>query len=186
LDPSNSTVTEKANTVKNQEVGEDEVENNMAGTRTNQSRSEKKARKAMAKMGLVPILGINRVVLRRSKNILFVVSQPDVYKSSAADTYIVFGEAKIEDINAKAQAMAAQQRKAQEAAEAAAKKDEEEAPEAVATVEEDDNEDVDETGIEAKDIELVMQQANVTRSKAVKALKNNNNDIVNAIMELTM
>ncbi len=27
-----------------------------------------------------------------------------------------------------------------------------------------------------------MQQANVTRSKAVKALKNNNNDIVNAIM----
>jgi len=78
--------------------------------------------------------------------------------------------------------MAAQQRRAQEAAEAAAKKDEEEAPEAVATVEEDDNEVVDETGLEAKDIELVMQQANVTRSKAVKALKNNNNDIVNAIM----
>lgn len=172
--------------VKNQEVGEVEVENTMAGTRTNQSRSEKKARKAMAKMGLVPVNGINRVVLRRSKNILFVVSQPDVYKSSAADTYIVFGEAKIEDINAKAAAMAAQQRRAQEAAEAAAKKTEEEAPEAATTTEEDDNEVVDETGLEAKDIELVMQQANVTRSKAVKALKNNNNDIVNAIMELTM
>jgi len=78
--------------------------------------------------------------------------------------------------------MAAQQRKAQEAAEAAAKKTEEEAPEAPTTTEEDDNEEVDETGLEAKDIELVMQQANVTRSKAVKALKNNNNDIVNAIM----
>ena len=45
---------------------------------------------------------------------------------------------------------------------------------------------VDETGIEAKDIELVMSQANVSRNKAVKALKNNSNDIVNAIMELTM
>jgi len=78
--------------------------------------------------------------------------------------------------------MAAQQRRAQEAAEAEAKKSEEEVPEAITTTEEDDNEVVDETGLEAKDIELVMQQANVTRSKAVKALKNNNNDIVNAIM----
>ena len=45
---------------------------------------------------------------------------------------------------------------------------------------------VDETGVEAKDIELVMSQANVTRGKAVKALKNNNNDIVNAIMVRTL
>lgn len=37
-----------------------------------------------------------------------------------------------------------------------------------------------------QDIELVMSQANVSRTKAVKALKNNANDIVNAIMELTM
>ena len=36
--------------------------------------------------------------------------------------------------------------------------------------------------MEDKDIELVMQQANVSRAKAVRALKNNNNDIVNAIM----
>ena len=41
---------------------------------------------------------------------------------------------------------------------------------------------VDETGVESKDIELVMSQANVSRSKAVKALRNNSNDIVNAIM----
>lgn len=40
----------------------------------------------------------------------------------------------------------------------------------------------DETGVEAKDIELVMSQANVSRAKAVKALKSNQNDIVNAIM----
>ena len=51
--------------------------------------------------------------------------------------------------------------------------------------EEDDGE-VDASGVEDKDIELVMSQANVSRSKAVKALKNNANDIVNAIMELTM
>ncbi len=52
--------------------------------------------------------------------------------------------------------------------------------------EEDDGEEVDATGVEEKDIELVMSQANVSRAKAVRALKNNTNDIVNAIMELTM
>jgi len=31
-----------------------------------------------------------------------------------------------------------------------------------------------------------MTQADVTRPRAVRALKNNQNDIVNAIMELTM
>lgn len=48
--------------------------------------------------------------------------------------------------------------------------------------EEESGEAVDETGVEAKDIELVMQQASVSRSKAVAALKKNSNDIVNAIM----
>ena len=52
--------------------------------------------------------------------------------------------------------------------------------------EESEEEEVDETGVEVKDIELVMSQANVSRAKAVRALKNNSNDIVNAIMELTM
>jgi nascent polypeptide-associated complex subunit alpha len=45
---------------------------------------------------------------------------------------------------------------------------------------------VDESGIESKDIELVMSQASVSRKKAVKALKENDNDIVNSIMSLSM
>jgi nascent polypeptide-associated complex subunit alpha len=40
--------------------------------------------------------------------------------------------------------------------------------------------------VDAKDIELVMTQAGVSRAKAVTALKSSNNDIVSAIMELTM
>lgn len=59
-------------------------------------------------------------------------------------------------------------------------------PAAIQEDEEEDEEEVDETGMEEKDIELVVSQANVSRAKAVKALKNNNNDIVNAIMDLTM
>lgn len=44
---------------------------------------------------------------------------------------------------------------------------------------------VDESGVEAKDIELVMSQASCSRSKAVNALKDNDGDLVNAIMSLT-
>lgn len=49
-----------------------------------------------------------------------------------------------------------------------------------------DGEPVDEEGLEDKDIELVMTQASVSRKKAVKALKENDNDIVNSIMALSM
>ena len=55
-------------------------------------------------------------------------------------------------------------------------------PPAAIPEDDEDDEEVDATGVEAKDIELVMSQANVSRSKAIKALKNNTNDIVNAIM----
>merc|ERR1712050_544525 len=74
-----------------------------------QNRSEKKSRKAVGKLGMKPVPGIVRVTVKKSKNILFVISQPDVPKSPNSDTYIIFGEAKIEDLSAQAQASAAKQ-----------------------------------------------------------------------------
>lgn len=52
--------------------------------------------------------------------------------------------------------------------------------------EDEDGTEEDATGIEEKDIELVMSQANVSRNKAIRALRAADNDIVNAIMGLTM
>lgn len=49
----------------------------------------------MSKLGLRQVAGVTRVTIRKSKNILFVITKPDVYKSPASDTYIVFGEAKV-------------------------------------------------------------------------------------------
>lgn len=155
------------------------------GSKSKQSRGEKKARKIMSKLGLKQVAGVSRVTIRKSKNILFVINKPDVYKNPASDTYIVFGEAKIEDLSQQAQMEAAKSfQNAQAAApsEMGASGTTGHAP----IPEEEEDDEIDETGVEAKDIELVMSQANVSRSKAVKALKNNDNDIVNAIMELTM
>merc|ERR1712118_315715 len=78
-------------------------------SKSKQSRSEKKSMKAMQKLGMKPVPGVMRVTVKKSKNILFVISKPDVFKSPASDTYIIFGEVKIEDLSAQAQTTAAEQ-----------------------------------------------------------------------------
>ncbi|KAL5221813.1 hypothetical protein ABZP36_026526 [Zizania latifolia] len=148
-----------------------------ASGRSKQSRSEKKSRKAMQKLGMKTITGVSRVTIKKSKNILFVISKPDVFKSPNSDTYVIFGEAKIEDLSSQLQTQAAEQFKAPDLSSVISKAE----PSAAAQ----DDEEVDETGVEPKDIELVMTQASVSRSRAVKALKAADGDIVTAIMELT-
>ncbi|XP_062231156.1 nascent polypeptide-associated complex subunit alpha-like protein 1 [Phragmites australis] len=148
-----------------------------AGGRSKQSRSEKKSRKAMLKLGMKTITGVSRVTIKKSKNMLFVISKPDVFKSPNSDTYVIFGEAKIEDLSSQLQTQAAEQFKAPDPSSSISKAE----PSAAAQ----DDEEVDETGVEPKDIELVMTQASVSRSRAVKALKAADGDIVTAIMELT-
>ncbi|XP_021422305.2 nascent polypeptide-associated complex subunit alpha, muscle-specific form isoform X2 [Oncorhynchus mykiss] len=176
LEEHDSAQTQQAQLAAAAEIDEEPV------SKAKQSRSEKKARKAMSKLGLRQVTGVTRVTIRKSKNILFVITKPDVYKSPASDTYIVFGEAKIEDLSQQAQLAAAEKFKVQ----GEAVSNVQENTQTPTVQEESEEEEVDETGVEVKDIELVMSQANVSRAKAVRALKNNNNDIVNAIMELTM
>merc|ERR1711937_969078 len=130
-----------------------------AETEGKQSRAERKTKKAMMKLGLAPVEGINRVVLRKDKTLLFVVPNPEVFRKG--DTWVVLGEARVEDPNQRAREMAA------------AKVAENIQPKTK-------TEPVQATITEEKDIELVMQQAARTRAKAISALKSNSNDIVNA------
>eukprot|EP00696_Hemimastix_kukwesjijk_P006367 gnl/Hemi2/18066_TR5973_c0_g1_i1.p1 gnl/Hemi2/18066_TR5973_c0_g1~~gnl/Hemi2/18066_TR5973_c0_g1_i1.p1 ORF type:complete len:201 (-),score=101.85 gnl/Hemi2/18066_TR5973_c0_g1_i1:148-750(-) len=154
------------------------------------SRAEKKNRKAMQKLGMKPVSGVIRVVIRKSKTILFEIAQPDVYKSTASDTYVIFGEAKIEDLTQQAldqfktkpEFAAAAQAAAAAVAQKQEKPAEGAAPAAAAA---DDAGDEDAGSLDPQDINLVMQQGNVTRGKAIKALKANNGDVINAIMELS-
>ncbi|KAL7752241.1 GAL4 enhancer protein [Sorochytrium milnesiophthora] len=158
-----------------------------------QTRGEKKARKVFEGMGLKAVNGVNRVVFRRPRNELIIINNPEVFKSSTADVYIVYGEATVGNAGINPAAAAA-------AAAAgggggqfpgfgttndirASNNDNEEAPE---LAEDDDDEEVDETGVDPKDIEMVTSQANVSRAKAVKAIKKNDGDIINAIMQLSL
>merc|ERR1711868_29118 len=188
-DGDDDSIPELEDTPADAEAGESGVAavGDEAANKAKQSRGEKKARKIMSKLGLKQVAGVSRVTIRKSKNILFVINKPDVYKNPASDTYIVFGEAKIEDLSQQAQMEAAEKFKAADVpAPTEMGAGGTTGPAAIPEEEEEDGDAVDEAGVEDKDIELVMSQANVSRPKAVKALKNNQNDIVNAIMELTM
>ncbi len=99
---------------------------------------------------------------------------PPAEGTHAADLSVAH-QAKIEDLSAQAQSQAAEQFARRPEPEQIDNK-------ASAAPADDDDEEVDETGVEPKDIELVMTQANVSRSKAVKALKTADGDIVSAIM----
>lgn len=158
-----------------------------------QSRPERKARKALISLGLKKVNGITRVTMKRPRNILLVVANPEVFKSPNSDCYIVFGEARTEDINAQHAAQvaaAAAAEREREAAEALGASEEAPALEPVASeppaagkpAAPEEPEEVDETGVDPKDIDLVVQQVGCSRAKAVRVLKESGGDLINAIM----
>ncbi|XP_035582668.1 nascent polypeptide-associated complex subunit alpha-like [Zalophus californianus] len=99
---STQATTQQAQLAAATEIDEEPV------SKAKQSQSEKKAQKAMSKLGLRQVTGFTRVTIRNSKNILFVITKPDVYKNPASDTYVVLGGAKIEDLSQQAQLAAAE------------------------------------------------------------------------------
>lgn len=160
------------------------------------SKNEKKARDLIKKLHLKPVPGITRVTFKQRGNLIYAIDQPDVFKS-AAGTYVVFGEAKVDDMNQRIAEAQAQQQQQEALTKAAADSETvDKSPEAITndlqnaaledkTVEEEDDGPVDETGLDPKDIEIIVDQTQVSRAKAVKALRAHKGDMVNAIMELS-
>ena len=166
--------------VEDEDEDEEEEED---GKDESMNRAEKKARKAITKLGLKVVTNVERVVVKRGRTSAWVITRPDVYKVPGSDTYCIFGHA-VEDSSAAAASgqdlgrvgggASAQQDFARLAAQVRQS--------VAAPTDSSLEESTDETGLEAKDIELVMGQASVSRGRAVAALKKCSGDIVNAIM----
>ena len=57
------------------------------------NRGDKKFRKAMSKMGLKPVSGINRVTIKKGKAFVISIDDPDVWKSPGSEnSYVIFGK----------------------------------------------------------------------------------------------
>mmetsp|Transcript_31107 Transcript_31107/g.75181 ORF Transcript_31107/g.75181 Transcript_31107/m.75181 type:complete len:302 (+) Transcript_31107:195-1100(+) len=158
------------------------------------NRAERKARRMMEKLGMKKVPGITQVTLKMGgRQGVFTIPQPDVFEKNGS--YIVFGEARQGGqgpggVSAAQQQAQAVQQLAQQMGQAGGAAGGMEVPkiEELPDTDADGAEDVtpvDETGVDAKDIELVVSQAGCSRSKAVAALRENDNDLVNAIMSLT-
>lgn len=161
------------------------------------SKNEKKAREMIKKLNLKPIKGITRVTFKQRGNLIYAIDSPDVYRSGGG-MYVVFGEAKVDDMNQRIAEAQAQQQAQESAAKPEEKVEDDKSHEAIMadlhaaslqdkSAEDEDEEDgeIDESGLDSKDIDIIIEQTQTTRAKAVKALRKHKGDMVNAIMDLS-
>jgi nascent polypeptide-associated complex subunit alpha len=130
--------------------------------------------------------GVTRVTLKKRDGLIFVVNDPEVLRSDGdGKSFAVFGELKLEDPNTRLQQAEAKKfaegqlaaAQAQAAAKATAPKKEE----SKAT----DEPALSEEGITPSHINDIMEHTGCTRNQAIKALRESNDDMINAVLSLT-
>merc|ERR1711976_571159 len=126
------------------------------------------------KVGRKQMSGITRITLKKRDGLIFVIDDPEVLNLD--NSYAIFGELKLEDLNRQMQ-----MEQAKKCAESAAsKKPEAKAADKAA----DDGAPLSEEGLTPDHITMVMEHANCTRNQAIKALRETNDDSVAAVMKI--
>ncbi|CRH00920.1 nascent polypeptide associated complex alpha chain, putative [Plasmodium relictum] len=151
--------------------------------RTKMSKGERRARKMLVKLGLKAVPNAHKVIIKKSQKMVFAVSNVEVYKIEGTDSYVIFGDAKTDDLtNSINNFMPENLPKEPEIPvesevnfESTEKKEEK--------VKDLDEEKFDDVSMD--DVELIMSQTKCSRDSAIKALRKNNNDLVQSIMELS-
>ena len=138
------------------------------------SRNEKKCKKALTKVGMKQLTGITRVTLKKRDGLIFVIDDPEVLNLD--NSYAIFGELKLEDLNRQMQ-MEQAKKFAQQAPQSK--------PASKATAPVDDEKPLPEDGLTPNHITMVMDHANCSRNAAIRVLRETNDDMVQAVMKLT-
>lgn len=153
------------------------------------NKGEKKCKKALLKLGMKQVTGITRVTIKKTDEVVFAISNPDVLKSATNDNcYVVFGQMSYEDPSmAKASTEAKQYAKPEEKKLVEEVKKEEEKPLVVEVKKEEAKDEAPESeeGLTPTNIEMVMSHTKCTRNQAIRALRDTKDDMVNAILKLT-
>ena len=135
----------------------------------------------MVKLGLKPVVGINRVTVRKGKEFTVSIDNPDILQTES--TYVVFGKVNMDDKgvfggNNVFDNFAQQPTAGQEKVEAPSATTEQ-------TEQTESAEDLNEEGLSAENIKMVMEYTKCTKAAAIKALRESGDDSVNAIMKIT-
>ena len=144
-------------------------------------KAEKKVRKALSKLGMTKIEGVNRVTMKQKDSYILYVKEPEVFCSSQnSNSFIIFGELTFEDHERKlAQETIAQLKKEGEKLKTVTEKKEEPKVEVV-----QEGEELSEEGLEKDAIETVMNEGKCSRQAAIKALRAHNGDPVEALLDV--
>ena len=144
-------------------------------------KAEKKVRKALSKLGMTKIEGINRVTMKQKDSYILYVKDPEVFCSSQnQNSFIIFGELTFEDHERKlAQETIAELKKEGEKLKTVTEKKEEPKVEVV-----QEGEELSEEGLEKDAIETVMNEGKCSRQAAIKALRAHGGDPVEALLDV--
>ena len=142
------------------------------------------------KLGMKQFAGITRVTLRKRDGYIFVINDPEVLKSAdGGNSFVCFGEIKIDDPNQRLQQAEAkrfaEQDAANQAQKLAATGANPSAKAEPAKKAEANEEAANEDGLTAGHINMVMEHTGCTRNEAISALRESNDDMINAVMKLT-
>ena len=144
-------------------------------------KAEKKVRKALSKLGMEKVDGVNRVTMKQKDSYILYVKDPEVYSSPQnPNSFIIFGEITFEDHEKKlTQDAIAQLKKEGEKLKTVTEKKEEPKVEVVP-----EGEELSEEGLEKEAIETVMNEGKCSRQAAIKALRAHNGDPVEALLDV--
>ena len=172
---------------KTQEVKEGEEEmpalESQDGPKLN--RGEKKCRKTLTKLGMKQFPGITRVTIKKRDGFIFMIDNPEVLISGDnPNQFICLGELRYDNPNERmAQAEAAKMAQENAAKQVAAGGMPAVASKGAAA---DANEAAeDESGITPNHIGMVMEHTSCTRNEAIRALRESNDDMINAVMKIS-
>lgn len=138
------------------------------------SRAEKKMKEALLKNNLKQLENVSTVMIRKGQQLMWTFSQPEVY--FLENVYVIFGEPTMDDPAARAINAIHDNATTGDIA----------PTETTNTTVVDDNEEEDATDLKEEDINTIMQQSNVSRGRAIKALREANGDLVTAVMNLAL
>ena len=141
-------------------------------------KAEKKVRKALSKLGMVKVDGVNRVTMKQKDSYVLYVKDPEVYSSPQnPNSFIIFGEVTFDDHEKKLTQEAIAKLKKE--GEKLNEKKEEPKVEVVP-----EGEELSEEGLEKDAIETVMNEGKCSRQAAIKALRAHNGDPVEALLDV--
>ena len=142
---------------------------------------KKKVFKALSKLDMVKVEGINRITMKQKDSNILYVKDPEVFNSSQnPNTFIIFGELTFEDHERKlAQETITELEKEGEKLKIVKEKKEEPKVEVV-----QEGEELSEEGLEKEAIETVMNEGKCSRQAAIRALRAHNGDPVEALLDV--